>query len=209
MDELLQDCVPVDGSDIIVASQVVPVCEVKDGKKIIKRLAINYKSTINDHLQDILHVYLTMNEQFDKLKGKHRSCIDLTGAFKQVRMTPGFSQKICAIVTPRGYWMPKRMQFGIKTTPAIWNTKMQKLIHSFKGRGPVKAACVVDDVCVTGDTPEEHFENLHEFIYRLYAAGLKANIKKYKFYEDEVKFLGQDFGQRQCSVGSRYYRGYC
>ena len=37
LDELLEDCVQVDGQDIIVASQVVPVCEVKDGKKVIKR----------------------------------------------------------------------------------------------------------------------------------------------------------------------------
>ena len=81
----------------------------KDGSKIIKRLAINYKSTINDHFQDIPHVYTSCGEQFDKLKGQYRSCIDLTGAFKQIPMTPGFSQKICAIVTPRGYAMPIRM----------------------------------------------------------------------------------------------------
>ena len=70
LDELLEDCVPVDGQDIIVASQVVPVCEVKDGKKVIKRLAINYKSTINDHLLDIPHVYSSMSGQFYKLKGQ-------------------------------------------------------------------------------------------------------------------------------------------
>ena len=87
--------------------------------------------------------------------------------------------------------MPKVMQFGIKTAPAIWNSNMSKVIHDFRGRGPVKAACVVDDVCITGDTPQEHFDNLHEFIYRLYVCGLKANIKKCKFYEDEVKFLGK------------------
>ena len=29
------------------------------------------------------------------------------------------------------------------------------------------------------------------FIYRLYAAGLKANIKKCKLYQNEVKFLGK------------------
>ena len=191
LDELLQDCIPIDGKDVIVASQVVPVVEVKNGKKIIKRLAINYKSTINDHLQDIPHVYSTMNEQFDKLKGQYRTCIDLSRAFKQIKMTPGFSQRICAIVTPRGYYVPKRMQFGIKTAPAIWNTNMQKLIHGFNGAGPVKAACVVDDVCITGDTPKEHFENLHEFIYRLYAHGLKANMKKCRFYQNEVKFLGK------------------
>ena len=149
----MEDCVPVNGQDIIVASQVVPVCEVKDGKKVIKRLAINYKSTINDHLQDIPHVYSTMSEQFDKLKGQYRTVIDLSHAFKQIRMRKGFSQKICAIVTHRGYWMPKRMQYGIKTAPAIWNSNMSKVIHDFRGHGPVKAACVVDDVCITGDTP--------------------------------------------------------
>ena len=110
-----------------------------------------------------------MSQQFDKLKGKYRTVIDLSHAFKQIRMKKGFSLKICAIVTPRGYWMPKRMQYGIKIAPAIWNSNMSKIIHDFRSRGPVKAACVVDDVCITGDTPEEHFSNLHEFIYRLYA----------------------------------------
>ena len=191
LDELYEDCVPVDGHELITASQVVPVCQVKDGKKVLKRLAINYKSTVNEHLQDMPHVFTTCTEELDKLKGEYRSCIDLKGAFKQMPITPGFSQKILAIVSPRGYAVPTRMQFGIKTAPAIWNSNMQKLIHGMNGRGPVKAAVMVDDVCVTGSSPQEHFENLHEFVYRLYAAGLKANISKCKLYQDEVKFLGK------------------
>ena len=87
--------------------------------------------------------------------------------------------------------MPKRMQFGIKTAPAIWNQNMQRLIHGFGGRGSVAAACLVDDVCVTGKSAKEHLENLHEFIYRLYAAGLKANLSECRFYQNEVKFLGK------------------
>ena len=191
LDELYEDCIPVDGQEIIVASQVVPVCDVKDGKKRLKRLAINYKSTINDHLQDIPHVFTSCTEQLDKIKGQFRTCIDLKGAFKQIPITPVFSQKILAIVTPRGYAMPTRMQFGIKTAPAIWNSNMQKVIHGMDGRGPIDAACLVDDVCITGNSPKQHFDNLHEFIFRLYAAGLKANIDKCKLYRDEVKFLGK------------------
>ena len=61
---------------------------------------------------------------------------------------------------------------------------MAKLIHGQDGRGPVKAAVLVDDVCLTGETPQEHFANLHEFIFRLYVAGLKANIAKCKFYQN-------------------------
>ena len=48
---------PIYGHELITASQVVPVCEVKNGKKVIKSLAINYKNTINDHLADMPHVY--------------------------------------------------------------------------------------------------------------------------------------------------------
>ena len=69
---------------------------------------------------------------------------------------------------------------------------MNKLIHGMGGKSPLKStACIVDDVCVTGATPQEHFENLHNLIYRLYAAGLKANIDKCSLYQNEVKFLGK------------------
>ena len=61
---------------------------------------------------------------------------------------------------------------------------MQKLIHGMDGIRPVKAACMVNDVCMTGSSPNVHFENLFEFVYHLYATGLKANIAKCKFYQD-------------------------
>ena len=99
-------------------------------------------------------MFTTCSEQLDKLKGEYRSCIDLKGAFKQIPVTPGFSQKMLAIVTPRGYVVPTRMQFGIKTVPSIWNSNMNKLIHGMDGRGPVSAACMGDDVCVKGQTPQ-------------------------------------------------------
>ena len=50
---------------------------------------------------------------------------------------------------------------------------------------------MMDDICTTGATPQEHFDNLAELLYRLYAAGLKLNKDKCKFYESEVKFLGK------------------
>ena len=79
LDELLEDCVPIDGHEVLVASQVVPVCESKNKVKSLKRLAINYKSTINDHLEDIPHVHTSCNSELDKLKGEYRTCIDLKG----------------------------------------------------------------------------------------------------------------------------------
>ena len=72
LDKLYEDCIPVDSHDIFIASQIVQVCEVKNGKKRLGRLAINYKSTVNDHLQDIPHVSTTCTEQLDKLKREFR-----------------------------------------------------------------------------------------------------------------------------------------
>ena len=55
---------------------------------------------------------------------------------------------------------------------------------------------MVDDVCLSGATPKEHFANLAEFLYRLYACGLKANLSKCSFYQDEVRFLGKVVDRR-------------
>ena len=111
--------------------------------------------------------------------------------FKQIPIYELFSRKLLAVVTPCGYGLPKTLQFGVKTAPAIFNSQMRKLIHACNGRGPLKCAQMVDDVCLSGANPKEHFENLAELLYRLYACGLKVNKDKCSFYQDEVKFLGK------------------
>ena len=69
LDRLYEDLVIVDGKDLITASQIVPVIEMVDGVRKLKRLAINYKSTVNDHLQDIPDVFTTCNDEFQENLG--------------------------------------------------------------------------------------------------------------------------------------------
>ncbi|CAL4243389.1 unnamed protein product [Meganyctiphanes norvegica] len=59
-DELYETCEPIDGRELFVASQVVPVTRVKNGKHHY-RLCINYKNTINDHLMAEPHVGIFQN----------------------------------------------------------------------------------------------------------------------------------------------------
>ena len=191
LDKLYEDLEIIDGKDIITASQVVPVIETKNNSRKLKRLAINYKSTINKHLEDIPDIFTTCTEELSKVAGEYRTCIDLTGAYKQVMITDMFSRKILAVVTPRGYAIPNRLMFGVKTAPAIFNANMRKLLHSCNGRGPIVCAQMVDDICLSGSNAKEHFDNLAELLYRLYACGLKANLAKCTFYQNEVKFLGK------------------
>ena len=81
--------------------------------------------------------------------------------------------------------------YGVKTAPALFNAAMRRLLHSCNGGGPLTCAQMVDDICLSGKSPREHFENLAELLYRLYACGLKVNKDKCTFYQREVKFLGK------------------
>ena len=193
---MYQDLEIVDGTNLITASQIVPVIDRKNGQSNLKRLAINYKSTINPYLEDISEVFTSCADELAKCAGEFRSCIDLSGAYKQIWLTDLFSRRILAVVTPRGYAIPNKLMFGVKTAPAIFNANMRKLLHSCNGKGPIKCAQMVDDICVSGKSPKEHFDNLAELLYRLYACGLKANLNKCSFYRDEVKFLGKIVDKR-------------
>ena len=111
-------------------------------------------------MQDIPDVFATCNDEFTKVSGEFRTCIDLKGAYKQILLTDNFSKKILVVVIPRGYAVPTRLMFGVKTAPAIFNANIRKLLHSCNGKGPIQAAQMVDDICLAGSSPKEHFENL-------------------------------------------------
>ena len=197
LDKLYDDLEPIDGKDLFTASQIVPVIDTnKNGERIIKRLAINYKSTINQYIEDVPDIYTTCVDELAKVAGEFRTTVDLEGAFKQVPVDDMLSRKLMAVVTPWGYGIPKCLMFGVKCAPAIFNSNMRKLLHACNGRGPVKCAQMVDDVCLSGKNAKEHFENLAELLYRLYACGLKVNKEKCSFYQREVKFLGKICDER-------------
>ena len=80
LDKLYEDMTPIDGKDLITASQIVPVIETENGVRKLKRLAINYKSVVNENLQDIPDDFTTCTDEFHKLSGEYRTCVDLTGA---------------------------------------------------------------------------------------------------------------------------------
>ncbi|CAL4123740.1 unnamed protein product [Meganyctiphanes norvegica] len=119
------------------------------------------------------------------------SVLDMSGAYEQMALAPETAY-LMTVVTPEGYAQPTRLPYGIKTGPMIFQSNMDRLIHGKDGKGPIpNCVCVVDDICVTGATPAEHFSNLTEILSRLHSAGLKLNRKKCKFYQTEVKFLGK------------------
>ena len=189
--KLYENLEPIDGQKLITASQLVPVIETVNGERILRRLAINYKSTINNYLEDVPDIFTTCSDEFAKCAGEYRTCVDLEGAYQQMSVNEELSRLLLAVVTPWGYGIPKVLMYGVKTAPALFNSAMRRILHSCNGGGPLTCAQMVDDICLSGNTPREHFENLAELLYRLYACGLKVNKDKCTFYQREVKFLGK------------------
>ena len=189
LDKLIETCLPVDGRGLKCATQVVPVVK-KKGEKVKVRLVGNYKRTINDLLEDEPYQYPSINEQLLKLQGQCFTTLDMSGAYGQMEVGEG--GKILVLNTPKGFKEPTRMPPGVKTGPKIFQSAQDRLIQGMNGKAPIpNTVCVVDDICVTGATPDEHFNNLTELFTRLSDAGLRLNKDKCKFYQDEVKFLGK------------------
>ena len=103
--------------------------------------------------------------------------------------------EILITVTPWGYLKPYRLQFGVKTAPKIFQSNMDQLLA-----GIPSVACIVDDVCITGKTPQEHFSNLEKVLHRIEGADLKLNRAKCSFYQPTVKYLGRIISKEGVSM---------
>ena len=184
LDKMIETGTFVSGVGLKVASQVVPVVQ-KKGDNIKVRNCVNYKNTINPLIEDEPYNFPTTNEQIDKLKGEYYTCLDINGAFTHILLEEE-TQDLLIYSTDRGFVKPTRLPFGVKTAPAIFQSYMDRLLT-----GIPSCACIVDDICVTGSTPGEHFRNLEKVLHRLEEAGMKLNTEKCQFYLPNVKYLGR------------------
>ena len=158
----------------------------KKGKDIKIRTCVNYKNTINPLLEDFHYPFPTINEQCEKLSGGEcYSTLDIREAFPHMEMEEE-AKVICTYSTEDGFHQPDRLPFGVKTAPTIFQSYISTLLA-----GIPSCAVVVDDICVTGRNPSEHFKNLESVLHKLDQAGMKLNPAKCKYYLPEVKYLGR------------------
>ena len=68
------------------------------------------------------------------------------------------------------------MRFGMKNVPATFQQMVNKVIAGLEGfQG------YIDDVIVYGDTWEQHFTRVRDFLTRLRTAKLTVNLVKNEF----------------------------
>ena len=163
------------------ATPVVPV--VKPDGSI--RLCADYSVTLNQNLVVPHHPLPKLEDIFSCLNGGQQfSKIDFRHAYLQMKVSPE-SQKFLTINTHKGLYVCKRLMYGPNAAPAIWQRYVDCLFQGMEG---VKV--FMDDVRVTGSNNLTHFETLREFFKKCKEHGLKLNLKKSKFFQDEIEFLG-------------------
>ncbi|XP_064109685.1 uncharacterized protein K02A2.6-like [Macrobrachium nipponense] len=108
------------------SSPLVPI--VKDNGQV--RLCGDYKVTLNPQLQVAQHPVPNPKDMFTTLSGcSVFSKIDLRQAFQQLSMDEN-SQKLCTVNTYLGLYRPKRLPYGVASSPAIWQQTMGKIFRN-------------------------------------------------------------------------------
>ncbi|XP_064472856.1 uncharacterized protein K02A2.6-like [Ornithodoros turicata] len=140
------------------ATPIVPVIK-KDGSL---RICGDYKTTVNPML-DIDHYPLPkIEELLSSLAGGQKfSKIDLSRAYQQIEMCDE-SKKYLTLNTHKGLFEVNRRLFGIASAPGIFQRIMENVL-----KGLPKVCCYLDDLLITGSTPEEHLANLDAVLKRL------------------------------------------
>ena len=124
---------------------------------------------------------------------KYVTKFDLLKGFWQVPLTSR-AKEISAFVTPDGLFQYKVMPFGMKNAPATFQRMVNKVIAGLEG-----CQGYIDDVIIYGDTWEQHFTRVRNFLTRLRTAKLTVNLVKSEFGCAKVRYLGYVVGQGEVS----------
>ncbi|XP_061715536.1 uncharacterized protein K02A2.6-like [Cydia pomonella] len=149
------------------------------------RICGDFRSTLNPVLIKHLHPVPLFDQLRQKLaRGKIFSKIDLKDAYLQFEIAPE-SKKYLTLSTHLGYFRYNRMPFGISTAPSIFQHYLDELLRDIPN-----TAVYFDDVAIAGEDVKEHLRTLGVIFERLQKAGLKVNLQKCSFLQNQIEYLG-------------------
>ena len=163
------------------AAPIVPVLK-PDGSV---RICGDYRLTVNQ--AEVIDKYPIpkIEDLYAKLSGgKTFTKLDMSQAYLQLPLDEE-SKDLTTINTQKGLFRYTRLPFGISPSPAIFQRTMDNVLQ-----GLTNVVVYLDDILITGNTEEEHLDNLEKVLQRLKSAGLRLKENKCVFQEKIVKYLG-------------------
>ncbi len=117
--------------------------------------------------------------------------LDLLKGYWQVPLTSRASE-ISAVVTSDHFLQYRRMAFGMRNTPAIFQHLMRIVLAGLEN-----CEAYLDDIVVYSCDWEQHLISLYSVFERLSDASLTLNLAKCEFSKAVVTYLGKCGGQGQ------------
>ena len=112
--------------------------------------------------------------------------LDLTKGYYQLQLDEE-SREITAFTMPKGLFQWKVLLMGMKTSGAIFQRLMDKLL------GQLQPRCIrvyIYDITIYSRTYKQHLVDLDQVFEKLHRANLKINMEKCQFVKTEVILLG-------------------
>ncbi|KAE8268324.1 hypothetical protein A4X09_0g4016 [Tilletia walkeri] len=174
--------------DVIEPSQSpvsFPVVMVKQNGKW--RFCVDYRQ-LNSRTVPDRYSLPTIDAIFQTLTGKKWfSSLNAIRGYHQLRVEAEDRWKT-AFICHRGLYQYKRVSFGLRNAPAIFQRLMDKVL------GPLRwhqAVVYIDDSVIATDTLEEHITALRTLLQNAEAIGLKFSPSKCTFAVPSLMLLGR------------------
>ena len=173
------------------ASPIVPVPK-SDGTV---RVCIDYRQ-LNEVTQGDPFYMVTLEEILERVgEASVMSKLDLAKGFYQVEVEAQ-SQEKTAFVCPFGKFEFRKMPFGLKNAPALFQRCMEVVLHECYGF----SAPYIDDVLVFSMSVSEHVQHLREVLGKLEEYGMTVKESKCVFGRRKLEYLGHLIGGGQLAV---------
>jgi len=165
----------------------VTVVPKKDGKL---RICVDY-TTLNKVTIPLSYPLPRIDTLPEKIPDgtKFFSTIDLKEAYYSLPIESD-SQKLAAIITTSGCYVPKRTTFGLRNAP----TRFQQFMDDTFADCEEFTFIYLDDVLIFSSSESEHIAHLKKVLQALSKNGLYLNISKCSFAKLNITFLGHRIG---------------
>ncbi|UYV77655.1 hypothetical protein LAZ67_15001827 [Cordylochernes scorpioides] len=155
------------------------------------RMCVDFRK-LNEHIPVDPQPIPLIESVIEKLsKAKYFSSLDLSNAYWTVPIHPD-SRPYLAFTTHAGVYMFKRLPFGLRSSPQIFERAIGQILRKYNFQF---LEHYYDDFIFFADSFEEHLEHLRLFFQLCRAENIRLNLNKCQLCKTSISFLGYEITQ--------------
>lgn len=160
------------------------------------RLVVNY-TELNKRIEKVNFPIGDLQNYYQHLQGaKYYTVIDLNKSFLQCPLSEK-SRPLTAFSTIFAKYQFKRVPFGLQIGSSVLSQYLDKVLSDVKFEFVLNFC---DDIIIYSKDKISHLEHVKEIVKRLSDHQLTVNVRKAKFFCEEISFLGNIVKQDSVTI---------